>query len=80
MTRLSARIEDAARDLAARINAGVLLCTDAEQTADLRALTCSLLAWSEECAALEETAIARILATGRGRLLPRGPVAQRRGA
>ena len=69
--RLSDRMADAARDIAVRINAGVLRCTDAEQTTDLRALSLLLAEWADEARHIEGQAVAHIREQG-GRLVPVG--------
>ena len=69
--RLSDRMADAARDIAARIRSGVLRCTDPEQTTDLCGLTCHLAEWADEIRHIEAHAEAHIREHG-GSLVPRG--------
>lgn len=71
--RPSDRMADAACDLATRIRAGVLVCTDPEQTADLLRLAEQIAAWAEEVDGIEELAISTIIRNG-------GALASRRAA
>ena len=68
--RLSDRLDDAARDLAARLTSGVIRCTDADQTTDLRALSLMLAEWADEARHIEGQAVAHIREQG-GALAPR---------